>query len=69
MTETEADISSIKKGVFKDFSKFTGKPLCQSLFLLKLQGSATVSAEKIFLEKLLEIGIFPWILATSKTPY
>ena len=28
---------SIKKGVLKKFAKFTGKHLCQSLFLIKLQ--------------------------------
>ena len=26
-----------KKGVLRSFSKFTGKHLCQSLFLIKLQ--------------------------------
>ena len=26
-----------KKRVFKNFAKFTGKHLCQSLFLMKLQ--------------------------------
>ena len=29
----------MKKGVLKDFTKFTGKHLCQSLFLIKLQVS------------------------------
>ena len=28
---------SLKKGVLKNFTKFTGKHLCQSLFLIKLQ--------------------------------
>ena len=27
---------SIKKGVFRNFTKFTGKHLCQSLFLMKI---------------------------------
>ena len=27
----------IKKGVFKNFVKFTGKHLCQSIFFIKLQ--------------------------------
>ena len=45
-----------KKGVLKNFTKFTGKHLCQSLFLMKLQASAIVSAEKTILEKLLERG-------------
>ena len=30
---------SIEKGVLKNFAKFTGKRLCQSLFLIKLQAS------------------------------
>ena len=29
-----------KKGVLRNFAKFTGKPLCKSLFLIKLQASA-----------------------------
>ena len=28
---------SAKKGVLKNFTKFTGKHLCQSLFLIRLQ--------------------------------
>ena len=28
---------SVKKGVLKNFAKFTGKHLCQFLFLIKLQ--------------------------------
>ena len=28
-----------KKGVFRNFAKFTGKDLCQSVFLIKLQAS------------------------------
>ena len=28
---------SVKKGVLRNFAKFTGKHLCQSLFLIKLQ--------------------------------
>ena len=31
---------SLRKGVLRNFPKFTGKYLCQSLFLLKLQTSA-----------------------------
>ena len=30
---------SIKKGALRNCVKFTGKHLCQSLFLIKLQGS------------------------------
>ena len=29
---------SVKKGVFKNFAKFTGKHLCQSLFFNKVAG-------------------------------
>ena len=29
-----------KKGVYRNFSKFTGKPLCWSVFLIKLQVSS-----------------------------
>ena len=31
---------SVKKGVLRNFVKFTGKHLCQSLFLIKLQALA-----------------------------
>ena len=52
---------SIKKGVLKNFAKFTGKHLCRSLFLVKLQTlgrsppslskwRATVSGELMLLE-------------------
>ena len=37
-----------KKGVLRNFAKFTGKHLCQSLFLIKLQAGGT--------------GVFLWIL-------
>ena len=32
---------SIKTGVLRNFTKFTGKHLCQSLFLIKLQATGT----------------------------
>ena len=35
-TETAARRFSVKKGVLKNFAKFTGKHLCQGLFLIKL---------------------------------
>ena len=35
-----------KKGVLKNFAKFTGKQLCQSLFFNKLQGSPTTLLKK-----------------------
>ena len=31
---------SVRKGVFRNFTKSTGKHLCQSLFLIKLQAEA-----------------------------
>ena len=36
---------SIKKGALKNFTKFTGKHLCQSLFLIKLQALTTKAPE------------------------
>ena len=32
-----------KKGFLKDFAKFTGKHLCQGLFLIKLQALGLIS--------------------------
>ena len=34
---------SVKKGVLRNFAKFTGKHLCQSLFFNKVAGSACVT--------------------------
>ena len=39
---------SIKKGVFKNFTKFTGKHLCQSLFLNKVAGLRPASRKTCF---------------------
>ena len=57
---------SVKKGVLRNFAKFTGKHLCQSLFLLKLQANRTfcyrtspVAASKI-LGISIEILSFPF---------
>ena len=36
--ETVAQRCSVKKGVFRNFAKFTGKNLCQSLFFSKVAG-------------------------------
>ena len=33
-----------EKGVFRNFAKFTGKHLCQSLFFNKVAGGALVAA-------------------------
>ena len=35
----EPATGAVRKGVFRDFKKFTEKHLCQSLFLIKLQAS------------------------------
>ena len=43
---------SIKTSVLKNFAKFLGKHLCQSLFLIKLQASG-------FIEKRLWYMCFP----------
>ena len=36
--EAVTQTCSLKKGVFRNFSKFTGKHLCQSLFFNKVTG-------------------------------
>ena len=50
--------SSLKIGVLKNFAMFTGKYLCWSLFLIKLQRPATVLKEtstQVFFCKYCEI--------------
>ena len=47
---------SVRKSALRNFAKFTGKYLCQSPFLIKLQGAW------IFLKKRLWHGVFWWIL-------
>ena len=37
-----------KKGVLENFTKFTGKHLCQSLFLIKLQASGVFLGIQVF---------------------
>ena len=37
---------SIKKGVFKNFAKFTGKQMCQSIIFNKVQASNFIKKEK-----------------------
>ena len=46
-----------KKGVFKNFTKFTGKHLCQSLFLNKVAGLRPAT----LLKKRLWYSVFLWI--------
>ena len=38
---------SVRKSVLKNFSKFTGKQLCQSLFLIKLQACNFIKKETL----------------------
>ena len=38
--------SSLKKGVLRNFTKFAGKHLCQSLFFKKVTGPATLLKNK-----------------------
>ena len=56
---------SIKKGVLRNFAKFTGKSLCQSVFFNK-----AVELKLLLLASLFNLsrssGIFPNILKTSK---
>ena len=47
-----------KKGVFRDFAKFTGKHLCQRHFFNKVAGLRSA----IVLKKPPETGVFLWIL-------
>ena len=48
---------SIKIGVLKNFTKFTGKHLCQSLFFNKVAGLYAT-----LLKRDSGTGVFPWIL-------
>ena len=56
---------SVKEGVLKNFSNFTRKHLCWSLFLIKLQ--AWWSA--ILLQKDSNTGVFLWNLRNSENTY
>ena len=38
----------MKKGVFRNFSKFAGKHLCKSLFLNKVAGPVTLLLKKLW---------------------
>ena len=44
-TEAVTGGVSVKKGVFRNFTKFTGKYLCQSRFLIKLQAKKETLAQ------------------------
>ena len=39
---------SVRQRVLRNFEKFTGKPLCQSLFLIKLQRPATLLKKRLW---------------------
>ena len=47
---------SVTKGVLRNFAKFTGKYLCQSLFLIKLQ------ALQLYQKRDSGTGAFMWVL-------
>ena len=49
---------SVKKGVLKDFANFTGKHLCRSLFLIKLQAFRPAN----LLKRYFNTGNFLWNL-------
>ena len=51
---TVARRCSIKK-LFKNFPKFTGKHICRSLFLIKLQGSG----QQLYLKRDSDTDVFP----------
>ena len=56
----------VKKGVLENFAKFTGKHLCQSLFLIKLQSSGL----QRYLKRDSGTGVFLWILwKFLRTPF
>ena len=40
-----------KKGIFRNFAKFTGKQLCQSLFFNKVAGLRPAGCSKLILDK------------------
>ena len=48
---------SMKKGVLRNFTKFTGKHLCQGLFLIKLKAEACN-----FIKKKSGTSVFLWVL-------
>ena len=58
-TEAVAQRCSVRKGVFRNITKFTGKHLCQSLFFNKVAGLRAA----IWLKKKLWLTCFPVIFA------
>ena len=57
-----------KKGIVKDFAKFTGKQLCQSLFLIKLQAATASLLKKKLWHKCFPMN-FAEFLRTSTTGF
>ena len=47
---------SVRKGVLRNFAKFTGKHLCQSLFLIKMQDWDL----QLYLKRDSGLGVFLW---------
>ena len=56
---------SVKKGVLRNFLKFTGKHLCQSLFFNKVAGSACNFIKKETLAQLFSCEFYE----ISKNPF
>ena len=50
---------SVRKSVVRNFAKFTGKHLCQTLFFNKVSG---MRPGTLFKKRLSFTGAFPWIL-------
>ena len=62
ITETTTEAGSIKKRVLRNFAKFTGKHLCQSLFFNKVVGHSNFLIVFLFLFFLLACII--WLCFT-----
>ena len=54
-----------KKGVLRNFAKFTGKHLCRSLFLIKLQASGL----QLYQKRNSGTVVFLWTLRNSKNTF
>ena len=57
-----------KKGVLENFTKFTGKHLCQSLFLIKLQASGVFLGIQVFSYEYYEVfyAIHWWLFLSHQ---
>ena len=62
---------SVRKGVLRNFAKFTGKHLCQSLFLIKLQAQASTLLQNTFFTEhlwaLLQIAHLKRLVSTKRS--